>query len=113
MDGRTDAWAAVADSRRREILDLLAQQPQSVAELSRALPVSQPAISQHLKVLREAELVEFRPVGARRIYRVRPDGLARLRAELDRYWSTALQNFKRLADTESAATKGHEDDDHE
>ena len=110
MPQQLDACAAVADPRRRQILELLAQQPRSVADLSRALPVSQPAISQHLKVLREAELVDFRPTGARRIYQVRPDGLAGLRAELDRFWSTALANFTRLADHEAAATKGQHHD---
>jgi len=106
-----DAWAAVADPRRRHILGLLAQQPRSVAALHRAVPVSQPAISQHLKVLREAGLVEFHPAGASRVYHVRPDGLARLRAELDEFWTSALTNFKHLADAESAAEKGPDHDD--
>ena len=108
MTQQQDAWTAVADPRRRQILELLAQHPQSVADLSRALPVSQPAISQHLKVLREAELVEFRPTGARRIYQVKPDGLAALRADLDRFWAAALTNFKQLADAESASKKGQD-----
>ena len=106
MKTHQDGWTAVADPRRRQILELLAQEPRSVADLSRALPVSQPAISQHLKVLREAELVSFRATGARRIYQVKTDGLATLRADLDRFWSAALTNFKRLADAESVAEKG-------
>lgn len=69
------------------------------------MPISQPAISQHLKVLREADLVSFRADGARRVYRLKPDGLATLRADLDRFWSSTLANFKQLADTEAAQTE--------
>lgn len=101
-----DAWAALGDPRRREIVERLAQKPQTVAELTRELPISQPAISQHLKVLRDTELVSFRPDGARRVYQLRPDGIATLRADLDRFWGSALANFKQLADAEAAQQKG-------
>jgi DNA-binding transcriptional ArsR family regulator len=100
-----DGWAALGDRRRREIIEQLAQQPRTVAELTRTMPISQPAISQHLKVLREADLVSFRADGARRVYRLKPDGLATLRADLDRFWSSTLANFKQLADTEAAQTE--------
>ncbi|SDS10783.1 ArsR/SmtB family transcription factor [Microlunatus soli] len=101
----TDAWAALGDPRRREIVERLADRPQTVAELTGELPISQPAISQHLKVLRDSELVSFRPDGARRVYQLRPDGIAALRADLDRFWSSALANFKQLADAEAASPK--------
>lgn len=91
------AWAALADPSRRRIVERLAERPRTVAELTRELPLSQPAISQHLKVLREADLVAFTPDGARHVYQVRPDGLAALRADLDRFWRTALENFQRIA----------------
>lgn len=102
---QTDGWTALGDPRRREIVEQLARRPRTVAELTRDLPISQPAISQHLKVLREADLVSFRPDGARRVYQVKPDGLAALREDLDRFWSSALANFKEIADTEAAQQK--------
>ncbi|HEY0118502.1 MAG TPA: metalloregulator ArsR/SmtB family transcription factor [Cellulomonas sp.] len=95
-----DAWTALGDPSRRQIVERLAQQPSTVAELTRELPLSQPAISQHLKVLREADLVAYTAAGARHVYRVRADGLAALRADLDRFWGAALQNFQRIAEEE-------------
>ena len=94
------AWAALGDASRRQIVERLAERPRTVAELTRELPISQPAISQHLKVLREADLVTYTADGARHVYQVRPDGLAALRADLDRFWRTALQNFQRIAEEE-------------
>lgn len=87
-------FAALADPTRRAIFERLAQKRQSVAELARAMPVSQPAISQHLKVLREARLVRDEPMGARRIYSIDPDGLGPLRQWLDRFWGDQLAAFK-------------------
>jgi DNA-binding transcriptional ArsR family regulator len=101
-----DAWTALGDPSRRRLFECLVDQPRTVAELTDALPISQPAVSQHLKVLRAADLVEFEPQGTRRVYRVKPDGLASLRADLDRFWSTALTNFQRLAESEAANPKG-------
>lgn len=91
---RTDGWAALADPTRREIFARLAQGPSAVGELARELPVSRPAVSQHLKVLKDAGLVTDRPAGTRRIYQVDPAGLAALRAQLDRFWNSALTNLK-------------------
>ena len=105
-----DGWTALGDPRRREIFERLVARPQTVAELTMELPISQPAISQHLKVLRQADLVGFRPEGARRVYRVKPDGLTSLRADLDRFWASTLANFKQLADAEAANRK---EDDHD
>jgi DNA-binding transcriptional ArsR family regulator len=89
-----DAWAALGDPSRRAILERLADRPSAVGELASELPISRPAVSQHLKVLKDARLVTDRPAGTRRIYQLDPDGLATLRAELDRFWSKALLAYK-------------------
>lgn len=94
----TDQWTALGDPTRRAIFERLAEHPQPVGELARALPVSRPAVSQHLKVLKSAGLVLDRAEGTRRIYRLDPDGLAALRAELERFWTQALANYKRLVE---------------
>ena len=96
-----DAWTALGDPSRRQIVERLAEHPRTVAELTRDLPISQPAISQHLRVLREADLVTYTVDGTRHVYRVRPDGLAALRADLDRFWRTALLNFQHIAEEET------------
>ena len=88
-----EALAALADPTRRRVLELVAERPRSVAELTRALPVSQPAVSQHLKVLREARLVRAVPRGASNVYHLDPHGLAETRAWLDRMWEAALDAF--------------------
>jgi DNA-binding transcriptional ArsR family regulator len=90
----TSAWSALGDPTRRTIFELLVEHPSSVGELAEALPVSRPAVSQHLRVLKDAGLVMDRPAGKRRIYRVDPEGLVRLRAELDRFWSKTLTGYK-------------------
>jgi DNA-binding transcriptional ArsR family regulator len=95
-----DAWTALADPTRREIFARLAARPRSVTDLASELPVSRPAVSQHLRVLKDADLVRVRPVGTRRIYAVDPDGLRAMRAELETFWSAALTNFKKLAEAE-------------
>jgi DNA-binding transcriptional ArsR family regulator len=91
---QTDAWSALGDRTRREIFRRLARRPCAVGELARELPVSRPAVSQHLRVLKDAGLVMDRPEGNRRIYRADPGGLQALRAELDQFWSNALAAFK-------------------
>ena len=93
-----DGWTALADPTRRAIFERVAEHPQAVVELARDLPVSRPAVSQHLKVLKEAGLVVDRPVGTRRIYRLDPGGLEALRAQLDRFWTKALANYKAVAE---------------
>jgi DNA-binding transcriptional ArsR family regulator len=92
-----DRWTALGDATRREIFERLAERPQAVGELADGLPVSRPAVSQHLKVLKEAGLVVDRPVGARRIYQLNPDGVDALRAQLDRFWTEALAAYKAAA----------------
>ena len=89
-----DAWTALGDPTRKAIFELLTDRPRAVGELAVELPVSRPAVSQHLKVLKDAGLVVDRPVGTRRIYRVDPDGLAVLRADLERFWGKALVAYK-------------------
>ena len=86
--------AAIADPTRRRILELLRAEPRPVGELANELPVSRPAVSQHLKVLTDTRLVEAEARGTRRIYRVRPEGLEPLRAYLDTFWGDALRSFQ-------------------
>lgn len=95
-----DAWALLGDPSRRTILEVLAAAPSSVAELARALPISRPAVSQHLKVLKEAGVVADRAEGTRRIYSVDAEQLARYRAELDGFWGATLANLTRITDQE-------------
>lgn len=95
-----DGWNALADPTRRTILELVAMRPRNVRELADRLPVSRPAVSQHLKLLKEGGLVIDEAAGARRIYRANPAGLAALRAQLDRFWNQTLVNFKQLAEQE-------------
>jgi len=91
---RATGWAALGDPTRRAIFERLADRPCAVGELAGELPVSRPAVSQHLKVLKDARLVIDEPVGTRRIYRIDPDGVRDLRAYLDHYWDQALAGFK-------------------
>lgn len=94
------ALTALADPTRRRVFERLAEGPASVAEITRSLPVSQPAVSQHLKVLREAGLVTGTPKGASTIYRIDPAGLGPLRAWIDRFWDAQLDAFARAAKAE-------------
>ena len=85
--------SALGDPTRRQVFEAVSRKPRAVGELASDLPVSRPAVSQHLKVLSDAGLVTCRVEGTRRIYGARPEGLADLRAWLDRYWSDVLENF--------------------
>jgi DNA-binding transcriptional ArsR family regulator len=91
---RVDGLAALGDPTRRAIFEHLADRPRAVGELARELPVSRPAVSQHLKVLKDAGLVIDRPAGNRRIYQLDPAGVGALRAYLDQFWNKALAEFK-------------------
>jgi DNA-binding transcriptional ArsR family regulator len=93
-----DVWNALADGTRRAIVGRLAKGPLPVGELARELPVSRPAVSQHLKVLKCAGLVSDRRAGTRRVYHLDPAGIEVLRAQLDQFWADALSNFQRLVD---------------
>jgi DNA-binding transcriptional ArsR family regulator len=87
-------WTALGDPTRRAIFERLVERPSAVGELASEFPVSRPAVSQHLRVLKDARLVIDRPAGNRRIYQVDPAGLGKLRADLERFWGQALANFK-------------------
>ena len=95
---QADGWTALGDPTRRAIFERLADRPQAVGELASGFPVTRPAVSQHLKVLKDARLVVDRPVGNRRIYRVDPTGLGTLRADLERFWGQALANYKAVVE---------------
>jgi len=95
------AFAALGDPTRRAVFERIAAGPLPVVAIARGLPVSRPAVSQHLKLLKSARLVLDHAEGTRRIYRVNPDGLAELRAQLDRFWSQTLTNFKTLVEEEA------------
>jgi DNA-binding transcriptional ArsR family regulator len=95
---RTDGLSALGDPTRRTVFERLAEGPRAVGELARGLPVSRPAVSQHLKVLKDAGLVLDRRDGNRRIYQLDPDGVGALRAYLDRFWNDALAAFKAAAE---------------
>jgi DNA-binding transcriptional ArsR family regulator len=92
------AFVALADPTRRQVFERLAEGPRAVGELAEGLPVSRPAVSQHLKVLKAAGLVTDRPDGARRVYQIDPAGLGQMRAWLDRFWDVALDAFKAEAE---------------
>jgi DNA-binding transcriptional ArsR family regulator len=90
---------ALGDATRRSIIDLLGERPRPVGELAAALPVTRPAVSLHLRVLRDAGLVTDTAAGTRRIYRLDPDGLDLLRTYLNRMWASALDSFAVAAET--------------
>ena len=94
MTYRVDGWTALGDPTRRAIFERLADRPRAVGELASELPVSRPAVSQHLRVLKDAGLVADRRAGTRRIYQLDPDGVGALRAELDRFWNKSLAAYK-------------------
>ena len=95
---RTLALEALADPTRRSIFERLGQGPTSVAEIARELPISRPAVSQHLKVLKDAHLVTVRPQGTRRIYALDPTGLRAVREYFEQFWAAALSDFAAAAE---------------
>ncbi len=101
-----DAFAALGDSTRRAIFERLATAPAAVGEIARGLPVTRPAVSQHLKVLKEAGLVTETPDGTRRIYRIDPRGIGAMREWLDHHWAVALDAFQAFADQQQDEETG-------
>jgi DNA-binding transcriptional ArsR family regulator len=91
-------WDALGDGTRRAIFERLVERPRAVGELARDLPISRPAVSQHLRVLKEAGLVSDRAEGTRRVYAVNRSGLEALRTDLERFWTHALAEFKTAAE---------------
>ncbi|HEY6746868.1 MAG TPA: metalloregulator ArsR/SmtB family transcription factor [Mycobacteriales bacterium] len=96
-----DSWSALGDPTRYAIVAALAERPRTVGELAAELPVSRPAVSQALKVLKNAGLVSERAAGTRRIYRLDPVAVAALRDQLDTFWGRALANYEDLVGQES------------
>ena len=96
-DRASDGWSALADGTRRAIVSRLADGPQAVGQLAAGLPVSRSAVSQHLKVLKDAGLVSERAAGTRRVYRLNPAAVAALRDQLDTFWQRALASYVDVA----------------
>jgi DNA-binding transcriptional ArsR family regulator len=110
-----DSWTALADPSRREIFIRLLDHPTSVTELADHLPISRPAVSQHLRVLLEARLVTVTPEGTRRIYRPDPAGLDAFRSEVEVFWSRALTTFKQIVESDDrpdTARTAHTEKEH-
>jgi DNA-binding transcriptional ArsR family regulator len=99
------ALAALADPTRRAVLERLRTGPRSVKTIAQGMPVSRPAVSQHLKVLKEAGLVADRPEGNRRVYYIDPDGIGALRGWLDQFWDAALAAFQAEVETNASDKK--------
>ncbi len=100
-----DSFAALGDPTRRTIFERVAAGPAAVGDLAKGLPVSRPAVSQHLRVLKEAGLVRETPDGTRRIYWLDPRGIAAMRDWLDAHWAAALDAFKDFADEQPDTEK--------
>ncbi len=101
MANTQEILTALADPTRRAIFQRLAQSPQAVGELARGLPVSRPAVSQHLKVLKSAGLVSDHAVGTRRVYEVNPAGLAAIRDYFEQFWQQSLAGFQAAANQQT------------
>ena len=101
--------SALADPTRRAVFERLKEGPRPVGEIASGLPVTRPAVSQHLKILKDAGLVADRSVGTRRIYYIDPKGLGAMRAWLDQFWEASLDAFKLAAEAEAKKTKKEEE----
>jgi DNA-binding transcriptional ArsR family regulator len=95
-----DAWDLLGDPTRRAIVECLAERPRAVGELADVLPISRPAVSQHLKVLKDAGLVTDRAAGTRRVYRLNPAGVAALRDQLETFWSRTLDGYRNVVESQ-------------
>jgi DNA-binding transcriptional ArsR family regulator len=104
----TSPWTALGDPTRRAIFERLLEQPHAVQTLAAGLPVSRPAVSQHLKVLSDAGLVVARREGKHRIYQIDPNGIAALRAELQRFWDKTMAAYKAAVEQSPAETPKEE-----
>jgi DNA-binding transcriptional ArsR family regulator len=96
-----DGWDALGDPTRRAIVECLAVRPRAVGELADELPISRPAVSQHLRVLKDAGLVTDRAAGTRRVYRLNPAGVAALRDQLETFWNRALDSYQDVVDQQT------------
>jgi DNA-binding transcriptional ArsR family regulator len=106
----SDAIQALGDPTRRTVFELLREGPRSVGELAGGLPVSRPAVSQHLRVLEDAGLVRRRAEGTRNFYSVNGEGLAEVRAYFEGFWDEALAAFKAAAESDEGGTEDEPDD---
>ena len=104
MEAYGNAIEALGDPTRRVVFERLRDRPLAVGELAPGMPVSRPAVSQHLRVLKDAGLVTERREGTRRIYGIAPEGIAGLRAYFEQFWASALDNYKVAAETKGDAT---------
>ena len=104
-DRKQDVWAALGDGTRRAIVLMLAAGPLSVGDLAAQLPVTRPAVSQHLKVLKDGGLVTEEAAGTRRIYRLDAEGVAALREQLDDFWDRALGGFRHVVERSRRSKK--------
>ena len=95
-----DGWEILGDPSRRAIVECLAVRPRAVGELADELPISRPAVSQHLRVLKDAGLVEDEAAGTRRVYRLNPAGVSALRDQLDMFWRRTLEGFQEIVEDE-------------
>ncbi|MES2375970.1 MAG: metalloregulator ArsR/SmtB family transcription factor [Bacteroidota bacterium] len=98
MSASSKAFNALGDPTRRAIFEKLQERPLAVVDISAGLPVSRPAVSQHLKVLKEAKLITLRTDGNKNIYELNREGILAMRNYLDKFWDDALANFKTLAE---------------
>ncbi len=98
-------FTVLADPTRRSILESLAAGPRSVGDIARGLPITRPAVSQHLKVLKSAGLVHDEAIGTRRVYHIDPAGLGPLRAWLDQFWDRNLESFRAAVENEGGDEK--------
>jgi DNA-binding transcriptional ArsR family regulator len=110
MPAFSSVVTALADPSRREIFERLAAGPQSVGALALDLPISRPAVSQHLRVLKEAGLVTDRAEGTRRVYQIDPAGLGAIRRWLDQFWERSLDAFQAEADNDATTDEKAEQD---
>jgi DNA-binding transcriptional ArsR family regulator len=103
-----DAFEALGDAHRRQILDLIAAEPRAVAAIAEELPISRPAVSRHLRLLKDAGLVGEEAIGTRRIYRLRSEGADAMRAYLEQLWGETAARFRLVAENASAARRSPE-----
>ncbi|MGC4102379.1 ArsR/SmtB family transcription factor [Ferruginibacter sp.] len=105
MTATAKTWDAMGDPNRRVIMEKLSRGGMGVAQIHNGMTISRPAVSQHLKVLREAKLVTMHKKGTQSLYQINAEGISSMHAYLDKLWDTALSNFKRLAEAEAKKKK--------
>ncbi|MGF7041908.1 DNA-binding transcriptional ArsR family regulator [Mucilaginibacter lappiensis] len=107
MSASSSAFNALGDPTRRAIFEKLRDRPLAVVDIANGLPVSRPAVSQHLKVLKEAKLISIKTYGTKNIYEVNREGILAMREYLDKFWDEALVNFKKLAENTEKENNKH------